>query len=101
MNHASLFLCMVLAAVMAVVLWEGVMRCPNPAYAQPRAPLDAGAQRLQAINLQKATNAKLDQTNTKLDELVKLLTSGKVRVRVLDSTKKQPPKSSNDTKKKK
>jgi hypothetical protein len=67
----------VLQGLTLATLWTGQPRAATAGAAIP----DPGAQREQALNEQKATNEKLDK-------LLKLLTSGDVRVTVEDKQQK-------------
>jgi hypothetical protein len=68
---------MSVTAVLAIVAWEGFVATQRPASAEtkPRMVLNAGAQRQELINAQRETTAKIDK-------LINLLTSGKVKVTV-------------------
>ena len=70
-----------LQAITLLGLWTGQPRAASVQAAIP----DPGAQREAALSEQKATNEKLDK-------LLKLLTSGDVRVTVEDKQAQQPQK---------
>lgn len=76
----------VISAVLAVALWEGLSRLPSRAEAQltPRnSPLNAIKDRREIVQ-------EIQQTNKKLDSLLSLFKSGKVRV-IAEVEIKRPP----------
>jgi len=77
-NAVRMILLMAVTAVLAIVAWEGFIAGEEPATAQtkPRMVLNAGAQRQELINAQRETTAKIDK-------LINLLSSGKVKVTIV------------------
>ena len=76
----------VLSAAMTVVVWEGISRLPSRAEAQitpKNSPLDAIKDRREIVT-------EIAKTNQKLDALLSLLKSGKLRV-IAEVEIKQPP----------
>lgn len=80
-----LLLCMICSAVVAIGLWEGLVRNPEPAYgAEPF----YGSKRTmkEAVEEQKVTNKKLD-------ELIALLKKGPINVTLVEPSKPAKSKS--------
>jgi len=72
-TKATLILAMVASALVAMLAWE-TLRSPGQAVAAAKFdPLDAGVQRQTQIREQQRTNARLE-------EIIRLLKSGKLRV---------------------
>ncbi len=80
-----LFLCMLCSAVVAIGLWEGLVRNPQPAYGAE--PFYGSGRTIQkAVEEQKVTNKKLD-------ELIALLKKGPINVTLVEPSKPAKSKS--------
>lgn len=75
-----------ISAVLAVAVWELLPRCTAPAQAQQ---LNAKNSPLNAIRDRRDVIVEIQETNKKLDAMMALLKSGKMRV-VAEVELKQP-----------
>ncbi|MCD4824140.1 MAG: hypothetical protein K8S55_05995 [Phycisphaerae bacterium] len=82
-SRLALLLWVVLTSVVSVGLWECFFHQVPSAEAQVRPRLDAGAQRKQLLEAQ-------NKTNVKLDEIIRLLKSGSITVKVQRQAKPKP-----------
>ena len=73
----------VLLTVLIIGLWAEVIHPPGGAYAAEPFGVDAGAQRNAMIKA-------MGQTNTKLDELIGLLKTGRAKVQLVQAPVKKP-----------